>query len=607
MTRMERLRDKANSLPLCPGVYIMKDAEGKIIYVGKSKRLKNRVSSYFIGTPASYKTAKMVGRVEDFDYIVCDTEIEALSLENTLIKKHSPRYNVKLKDAKSYPYIKVTYEEYPRLTVTRERKGDRGRYFGPYSGASAAYTAMNTVNAVFCLPTCRRRFPEDIGKERPCLYRDMGRCIAPCTGGVDPEEYRAIVKCAEEVLDGNVRETKELLTAKMNEAAEELQFERAAAYRDSIAALDRLREKQKVVADGRVMRDVFALYVSEVCGVLSVLSVRDGALVNKNQFILSSRELGGPEDALDLIVDYYDGAGGVPKEVMLDFSLGEDEELLGEYLTLLRGHKVTVRKPERGEGRALCDMALENAKEAERQYNLEGEREDKNLLRLTELLGLSRPPKRIEAYDISNLGDEGICASMVVWEKGKMKKSDYRSFSIKTTDGRDDYGSMREALSRRLGHIGDGSPSLGESPDLILLDGGVGQVSAVREVMAEMGIDLPLYGMVKDDFHKTRAIVTEDREISIAHEMGVYSLIYRIQEEAHRFAVKHTMGKKSRSLTKSSLERIEGIGPKKAKLLLGAMPFRELKAAEVDRIASVKGISRKDAERIYAHFHKSGE
>ena len=585
----------------------MKDSEGKIIYVGKSKKLKNRVSSYFVGTPSSYKTAKMVERVEDFDYIVCDTEIEALTLENVLIKKHAPRYNVKLKDAKSYPYIKITRAEYPRLMVTRERKSDKGRYFGPYSGASAAYTAMNTVCAVFSLPTCRRRFPEDIGKERPCLYRDMGKCIAPCTGLVTKEEYCALIKCAENVLDGDVGETKRLLTEKMNEAAEELEFERAAAYRDSIAALDRLSEKQKVVADEKVMRDVFALYVEPACAVLSVLTIRQGALVNKNQFVLSSAELEDAEDAVNLIVAYYDTAGSVPKEVMLDFSAGEDLELLAEYLTLLRGSKVTVRTPERGEGRALCDMALENAKEAAKQTTLEGDREDKNAKRLAELLGLGFAPNRIEAYDVSNLGDEGICASMVVWERGKMKKSDYRTFSIKSTDGRDDYGSMREALRRRLSHIGDGTASLSEAPDLILLDGGRGQLSAVKGVMEELGVDIPVYGMVKDDFHKTRALTELDGEISIAHEMGVYSFVYRIQEEAHRFAVKHTMGKKSRTLVRSTLENIEGIGPKKAKLLLKAMTLSQIKLATAEELSQIRGITRKDAERIYAHFHSSGE
>ncbi len=605
MTTVERLRDKANSLPLCPGVYIMKDADGVIIYVGKSKRLKNRVSSYFSGTHTSHKTARMVSLVRDFDYIVCDTEIEALALENTLIKKHSPRYNIKLKDAKSYPYIKVTAEEYPRLFVTRERKSDKGRYFGPYQGAAQAHTALDAVVKIFGIPTCKRSFPRDIGRERPCIYRDMGRCVAPCAGGVSAEEYRALVKQAEWVLDGNIKGALDMLSREMLEAAEAMEFERAASLRDSIRAIEGLREKQKVVADTKVMRDVFAIHTSEVEGVLAMLSIRGGALVNKNEFILSSSELTGGEDAISLIANYYDTAGNIPREVMLDFPLErEDIELLSDYLSLSAPYKVTVRIPERGEGRRLCDMALENAKEAARQHRLEGEREDKNVRRLSELLGLSEAPRRIEAYDISNFGNENITASMVVWEKGKLKRSDYRAFTIKTTDGADDYGSMREALSRRLSHLGDGTASLGESPDLILLDGGVGHVHTVREVLEALEVEIPVFGMVKDDFHKTRAITDGQTEISIAREMGVYAFVYNLQEEAHRFALKHSSGAKRRSLTRSTLENIQGIGPKKAKALLKAMPMGKIRAASVEELTRVAGISQKDAERIYEYYHK---
>ncbi len=605
MTHLERLAKKAASLPLAPGVYIMKNADGDVIYVGKSKKLKNRVSSYFIGANHSYKTARMVSLVRDFDYIVCDTEIEALTLENVLIKKHSPKYNIKLKDAKSYPYIKVTAEEYPRLLVTRERKSDKGRYFGPYRGVSDAYTALQTILKIFRLPSCKRSFPRDIRRERPCLYKDMGRCIAPCDGGVSATEYRALVKSAEWVLDGNIKGTRADLLAKMEEASENMEFERAAALRDAVRALEQLSEKQKVVADGRVMRDVFALYTSECEGVLAMLSVRGGALVNKNEFILSASELMSPEDAVSLIADYYDTAGNIPREIMLDFLPEESSlSLLGEYLSLSAPYKVTVRVPERGDGRALCDMALENAKEAARQHRLEGEREDKNLRRLAQLLGLHELPRRIEAYDISNIGDENITASMVVYEDGKFKKSDYRVFNMKTVAHRDDYASMREALSRRLSHIGDGSGSLGERPDLILLDGGVGHVNTVREVCDTLEVEIPVFGMVKDDYHKTRAITDGAEEISIAREMGVYAFIYNLQEEVHRFAIKHSSGAKRKSLTHSTLERIEGIGPAKAKRLLASMPLAKIKQATSAELAAVKGISETDAVRIYEYFKK---
>ncbi len=606
MTVIERLRDKANSLPMSAGVYIMKNADGDIIYVGKSKKLKNRVTSYFSGGNHSPKTERLVSLIRDFDYIVCDTEIEALALENVLIKKHSPKYNIKLKDAKSYPYIKVTSEEYPRLYVTRDRRSDKSRYYGPYQGSSSAHAALETVIKIFGLYTCKRSFPRDIGRERPCIYRDMGRCVAPCVkNSISADEYRELVKCAEWVLDGNIKSTKERLTRDMECAAEEMQFERAAALRDSIRALDSLVEKQKVVADERVMRDVFAVYTTDCESVLGVLSVRGGALINKNEFILSSADFAGAEDALSLIADYYDTAGNVPREVMLDFDMSdEDMELLSEYLSLNTTYRVNVRTPKRGDGRRLCDMALENAKEAARQSRLDAEREDKNIKRLTELLGLSELPRRIEAYDISNFGNDSIFASMVVWESGKLKKSDYRAFAVRTTGGQDDYGSMRETLARRLSHIGDGTRSLGEAPDLILLDGGVGHVGVIKELLEELKVEIPVFGMVKDDFHKTRAITDGEREISIAREMNVYTFIYNLQEEAHRFALKHSSGEKRKNLTTSSLTRIRGIGDEKAKRLLSTMPFARIKTASVKELSDIKGITQRDAENIYSHFHK---
>ncbi len=608
MVLIERLRDKANSLPQIPGVYIMKNSEGQVIYVGKSKKLKNRVTSYFSGKPNSYKTAKMVSLVADFDYIVCKTEIEALTLENVLIKKHSPKYNIKLKDAKSYPYIKVTNEEYPKLFVTRERRSDRAKYFGPYQSAKGAHAALDTVMRIFTLATCKRSFPRDTNKERPCIYRDIGRCIAPCTGKVTGVEYRSLVKCAEFVLDGNIKGTKEMLTEEMNDASIRMEFERAAVIRDSIYALDKLAEKQKVVADVKVNRDVFAIYTSETEGVLAMLSVRAGALVNKNEYILSLSELTSPDDAISLIADYYDTSGNVPREVMVDFALSEeDTELLSEYLSLSTKYKVTVKKPERGDGRALCDMALENAKEMARQYRLEGEREDKNLKRLTELLALPEIPRRIEAYDISNIGDENITAAMIVYSGGKFKKKDYRLFTVKTTAGRDDYGSMREVLGRRFSHIGDGSESLGEAPDLILLDGGDTHVGVALALMEERGVEIPVFGMVKDEYHKTRAITDGEREISIAKETGVYTFVYNIQEEVHRFAIKNSTGAKIRSLTHSSLEKIKGIGPKKAKLILSAMPLAKVRTSSAGELSEIKGISLKDAENIHEYYNKERE
>ena len=604
MTVLMRLREKANSLPQSPGVYLMKNDKGEILYVGKSKKLKNRVTTYFTGTGHTTKTARLVSQIFDFDYIVCDSEIEALSLENVLIKKHTPKYNIKLKDAKSYPYIKVTKEEYPRLYVTRDRRDASARYYGPYTGTAGAYSALEVLMKIFRIPTCKRQFPRDIGKERPCIYLEMGRCMGVCTGNISALEYRESVRAVEAILAGKIKETVKTLTEQMYAYAEREEFEQAGSTRDAIRSLEALLEKQKVVADAKVSRDVFAFYMSDTVSVLSVLTVREGALISKGEFILSQNELSSADDTLSLIAEYYDTRGEWPREIMLDFELSEEDlSLLSEYLSLGKPYKVRVRVPERGEGRALCDMALENAREVARQYALNSEREDKVFLRFTELLGLSSPPKRIEAYDISNLKNEAITASMVVVENGKFKRSDYRTFSIKTTKGQDDFGSMREVLTRRLSHIGDGTPSFGECPDLLLIDGGDGQVGVVLEVLKELSLDIPVFGMVKDDYHKTRALTDGEGEISIAQELPVYTFVYKIQEEAHRRAVRSTMGQKKKTLTHSSLEKIEGIGPAKAKRLLCAFSYTQIKNATFEQLCSVAGIGERDATAVYRYFH----
>ncbi len=601
--RLAALRAKAATLPLCPGVYLMKNANGEIIYVGKSRKLKNRVSSYFIGDHHNYKTRKMVSHVVDFDYILCDGEMEALTLENTLIKQHTPHYNIRLKDAKSYPYLKITAGEYPRIVVTRERTSDRGRYYGPYASASAAREVSDTLARIFALPTCRRVFPRDIGKERPCLYAQMGRCIAPCTGGVDHAHYLSLVRAAEGVLAGNIRDTEVQLTNSMTEAALAERFELAAQYRDAIAALHRLTEKQKVVGDAEENRDVFALYTDETCGVLAVLIIREGKLVNKHEFLFSAASLTEAEDTAALLTSYYEGATAFPKEIVTDFPLDEeDAAAVGEYLTGSAGHRVTVRTPQRGKLRHLADMALTNARERARLWQTETRRKDETVETLATLLGLAEPPRRIEAYDISEIGSEHITAAMAVTEGTKFKNSDYRTFRMKTLTGVDDYAAMRETLTRRLSHIGDGSASLGEKPDLILLDGGVGQVNVVREVLEEMQLEIPLFGMVKDDFHKTRALTDGTSEISIAQEQAVYVFIYGLQEEVHRIAVRATMGAKRKTLRRSSLEEIFGIGPVRAKRILSKMPLARLREATQEEMTAA-GITALDAARLYQHFH----
>ena len=603
----KQLLEKANSLPLCPGVYIMKDREGRVIYVGKSRKLKNRVSQYFQNGEKNLKTARMVASVRDFEYFLCDTEMEALTLENTLIKQHNPKYNIRLKDAKSYPYIKITDEPYPRLVMTRKRERDRGKYFGPYSGVSTVFSVLDTLRLVLALPSCNRRFPRDIGKERPCLYYQMGRCCGPCTGLISEEEYAATVSLAADILRGNTGEVKRRLTEQMYAHAEEERFEAAARCRDTIAALDRLREKQTVVAAPDAEQDVIGFYGDDVASCVSVFYIRGGAVIDKEEFLTGGERILDEETLGAFICEHYRVREYIPKQILLAHPL-EEEEITGlsQYLSAMAAHKVTVRVPERGQAHTLCELVRANAAEKARQYRLEMEKDEGALVRLAELLELPTYPSRIEAYDISNLGAEHITAGMIVCEEGKLCKSDYRHFKIKSVEGTtDDYASMRETLERRLSHLEDGEGSFGKLPDLILLDGGRGHVGVVRELMEELGLDIPVFGMVKDDFHKTRALCTEDGEISIARENSVFVLIYRIQEEVHRFTVSRMDAAKRKTLTHSTLTKIKGIGDAKAKALLAAFGgITGVKNATAEELAAVKGISRSDAENILAYYRK---
>ena len=601
----KQLLEKANSLPLSPGVYIMKDREGRIIYVGKSRKLKNRVSQYFQNSEKNVKTARMVAAVRDFEYFLCDTEMEALTLENTLIKQHNPKYNIRLKDAKSYPYIKITDEPYPRLVMTRKREKDKGKYFGPYSGVSTVFSVLDTLRRVLALPSCNRRFPKDIGKERPCLYYQMGRCCGPCTGKVSETEYAETVALAADILRGNTGEVKRRLTEQMYAHAEEERFEAAARCRDTITALDRLRQKQTVVAAPDTEQDVIGYYGDEVASCVSVFYIRAGAVVDKEEFLAGGERILDEETLGAFICEHYRVREHIPKQILLSFALEPDEmEGLAQYLTNMAGHKVTLRTPERGQAHTLCELVCSNAAEKVRQYRLDAEKDEGALVRLAEILELPGYPTRIEAYDISNLGSEHLTAGMVVCEDGKFHKSDYRYFKIKSVEGTtDDYASMREALDRRLSHLEDGEGSFSKLPDLILLDGGRGHVGVVRELMEERGLDIPVFGMVKDDFHKTRALCTEDGEISIARENAVFVLIYRIQEEVHRFTVARMDAAKRKTLTHSTLTKINGIGDAKAKALLQAFGgITGVKNATEEELAAVKGISKTDAAKIRAYY-----
>ena len=582
----------------------MRDRSGKVIYVGKSAKLKNRVSQYFQNSEKDLKTSKMVASVFEFDYILCDTEIEALSLENALIKQYNPRYNIRLKDSKSYPYIKITNEEYPRIIFTRTRLADKARYFGPYTGASVVFGIMSLLNKTLGIPSCKLRFPKDIGKGRECLYYQMKQCCGVCMGHVTKEEYNELIKCAVDILKGNTRGAISSLEEQMYAYSEAEQYEAAIKCRDTIRALEKIRERQKVVDSPDAEYDVIALYSDELCSSLAIYSVREGVLNGKNEYIFGADKILDEAALTAFLVDYYSHSDSIPKKIVFDASVKVEEALLSAFLSERCEKKVTLWTPQRTEMKKLCEMVYNNAREKAQAYVKEYEKDNSILFRLAELLELESVPERIEAYDISNIGSEHKTGGMVVYVDGKPKKSDYRSFNIKDVEGTDDYACMRETLRRRLSHLGDIQGSMGEYPDLILLDGGRTHVSAVRDVLADMEIDIPIFGMVKDDFHKTRALCTENEEISIAREQAVYGLVFRIQEEVHRYTVSKMSNAKSNTVKKSSLEKIKGIGASKAKALLAHFGgISAIKGASLEELCTVKGISKKDAESIINYYH----
>ena len=578
----------------------MKDKSGRIIYVGKSKALKNRVSSYFTDVDGhNVKTSRLVQCIYDFDIMLTTTEIEALALENQLIKLHTPKFNIRLKDGKSYPYIKVTLnEEYPRIIVDRKRSNDGARYFGPYSGISTAYAIVNTARKAFGIPDCKRQFPKDIGKIRPCLNYQIGLCCGLCTGKISPEEYRKTISEALPFLGGAFDEVKNTLNMQMEYAAENLMFEAAALCRDRLKALSKLWEKQKVVAAPHVEQDVFALYSDERSTAISAFYIRHGAVSDSEGFTFGADRIIDTDALISFLFELYRIREYIPKEILLDFPMDKDElEALSSLLSEKAGHKVNIRLPEKGNLKQLCAMVRKNAVELAEQYNVKNEKESDTLIRLAQLLSLEVIPEHIEAFDISNIGNENITAGKIRIENGKFVKAAYRTFKIEGSQN--DYASMSEAVRRRFSHTED------EYPDLLLIDGGKTHVSTVKDVLDEMGIDIPVFGMVKDDYHKTRALTTDCEEISIAREQPVFLLIYKIQEEVHRFTVSRMSSAKRKTLKKSSLEAINGIGPAKAKALLSAFGgLKGVKDADFEALTNVKGITDTDAQNIIDHFKR---
>ncbi len=621
--RLSYLRDKAAVLPRSPGVYIMNNSAGKVIYVGKSRCLRDRVSQYFHGSH-DRKTEKMASNVHDFRFVTCTTEMEALALENSLIKQYSPKYNIKLKDSKSYPYLKISMkEQYPRITVTRKRTADGSLYFGPYSSTQTVYSVLASLERSLGIPTCRKHFPEDIGKSRPCVLSQIGRCMGLCTGKISQTEYREIIERAAVILRGGTAETIAALTEKMNRAAEELEFEEAARCRDSIAALRKLGERQKAVGSPDVECDVIGLHLAtfkdtEVAfhDCASVFYIRSGYISDSEHFLFGSDEILPTENGFEeedsplsaFISALYQTREYIPREILLAFELPDHEiDLLTEYISQRAGHRVTVRTPKRGAGKYLCDMASEDAKTHSENTRKRETNTEKMLANLASLLCLEVFPTRIEAYDISNLGSEHITAGMITALDGKFKKSDYRTFKIKNQDQPDDYAAMTEVISRRLRHIAEAKEDdpLAEYPDLILLDGGKGHVAVITELLCDLGYDIPVFGMVKDDHHKTRTITTAEDEVNIARHPDVFKFIYGLQEEVHRYTVGQMTHAKRKTMTTSSLEGIKGIGPKKAKILLDHFhSMKALKTASVADLSDIPGITKTDAEEIYTHFRK---
>lgn len=613
MTHSE-LIEKVKLLPYSPGVYMMKDKNGKIIYVGKSKSLRNRVSSYFQDpSKLNLKTSKLSSCIDDFECVYTDTETEALILENELIKRHTPKYNIKLKDSKSYPYVKISNSSYPQISLARTRKNDKCRYFGPYTSSKAVQDIIETVNRTFKTASCGKRF--EYGKEvcRPCLNYHIGKCVAPCTGKIKPEDYAHVFAEVSDFLNGDYVKVKDGLARKMYEASEQMKFEIAAQYRDRISAIDRLSENQKILSDLNADRDVFGIYEGDTLCVISILFIRSGRLIDKELIFFSSDELTDSEALTDLVLRYYSTHEYVPKSVLLAFSVDdEDAAAISYYLSAKADKKVEVRIPQKGAAKELSKLACENAKQAVEQYSKEQGRSVKVLTHLYEYLSLDSIPMRIESYDISNSGKESMYAGMIVVENGVFKKSDYRSFAIKTVDGVDDYSAMREALDRRLSRLRDAldgtadsnDPSFSSMPDLILLDGGAGHVSAVAPLLEKYNLPINLFGMVKDSFHKTRTLTDGDNEISIAHVQDIFTFIYGIQEEVHRYTFSKMDSSRRAAVKHSSLENIDGVGPAKAKAVLKYFKtLTAVKNADVEELEKVRGINREIATNIYNYFH----
>ncbi|MBQ8766234.1 MAG: excinuclease ABC subunit UvrC [Clostridia bacterium] len=598
-------------LPLTPGVYIMKNKQGKIIYIGKAKKLKNRVSQYF-GSQNKHpiKVRKMVENVDDFDYILTDSEFEALVLEASLIKQNQPKYNILLKDDKGYSYIKITNEPYRKISAVLQKDDETADYIGPFTSSYSVKQSVDEANKIFKLPQCNKSFPRDFKKGRPCLNFHINRCMGVCTGKISKAEYDEAVESALDFLNGDVTKIVREMKEKMNACAENLDFETAGKYRDRIRAIENMQVKQKVVTDTGDSKDVFAVAVNEQDICITVLRYDKGRLCDSEYFFFDSEKM-VENIRCNFLIQYYGMNRAVPQKVFVDENF-DDMELLQEHLTNVRGKKCTVSVPQRGEGLKLVNMCRENAFEKLAQKKGKQSSEIKVLEELKTLLGLPKTPEYIESYDISHTGGEDNVAGMIVFKNGRPLKRAYRTFNIKSFIGQDDYGSMREVLSRRFDEYeklknDNADEGFGKLPNLILLDGGKGQVNAVKEILIEKNLDIPLFGMVKDSKHKTRAITGDGGEIAINSTRSVFTLVSEIQEEVHRFSVGFHHKKHTKRGLELSLTKIDGIGEAKAKELLKVFKtIKSIKSAEVYELEQVKGINHALAEKIY-EYYRNGE
>lgn len=605
-SKIKELRKKAMALPLSPGVYIMYNQKGKIIYIGKAKALKNRVSQYF-GSQNSHseKVRRMVDNVDDFQYIICDSEFEALILECSLIKQHTPKYNILLKDDKGYSYICVSNEKWRKITYELQKKDDGATYIGPYKSSYYVKQAVEEANKIFKLPTCHRSFPKDFGKDRPCLNFHIKQCLAPCTGKVAFAEYNENVEQALEFLKGGSSTSIKQLTADMQRAAENLEFERAAKIRDKISAIKKMSDKQKVVAVDVLNQDVIAYFTDGEKGSFQVFRFTNGQLRDHENFIVGTVDYG--DEISQFITSYYSLRQDIPKHIAVD-TLPEDNKVLEKWLTEKRGNRVYIECPQRGNQAQLVKLCKKNAAEAIAQTKGRTSREYSVLEELKNILGLSKIPEYIEAYDISNLSGTENVAGMIVYENGRPLKSAYKKFKIKGFEGQDDYASMAEVLDRRFAEyeeLKDTSKGFGKLPDLILLDGGKGQVTAVMPVLKKYELNVPIFGMVKDGSHRTRAITGEGGEISINSRRSVFTFVSKMQDEVHRFAIGYHHQRRKNTAFKSSLTDIEGIGTVRAKSLLKHFhTITNIRNADVQELELCPKMTHDSAVAVYNYFHK---